>query len=416
MGKFNIEALKPGMVLAGDIHLPDRRILFPKGTILDRERLEILRRVGALGADIHVPVEPAADFPSQSLPPTEVPPPLTKDRLSRVFSRCDLEHPVFLELHGVIASLERATGILGTTSPEAGLPQEDRAESEASGAESTGWSKDPRSLIKSDMELISLPDIYLRIEGIINDPNSSARHIAAILSQDPNLSAKLLKIVNSALYGFKQKIDTISRAVTIVGHNQIGDLVMGTSVMALFHEIPSTLMNMNLFWEHSVACGICARCIAGFRKFPNTESFFIAGLLHDLGKLIIFKHLPQPAKAVLQRVRHSEDFYYQTERDVIGFDHAQVGQALAEQWKLPTSLEQAIGGHHPPWSIPPDSETALIFVADNIANALGYGSSGERLVSPELTYAIDLLSLPENIWDNLLPLIKSQIEDTVHLF
>ena len=271
-------------------------------------------------------------------------------------------------------------------------------------------------LIKSDLELISLPDIYLRIEGVIKDPSSSARDIAAIISQDPNLSAKLLKIVNSAFYGFRQKIDTISRAVTIVGHNQISDLVLGTSVMALFREIPANLMNMNLFWEHSVACGTCARWIAGSRKFPNLESFFVAGLLHDLGKLIIFKNLPGPAKAVLRQVRHSDGFYYQAERDLIGFDHTQVGKALAEQWKLPAGLEQAIGGHHPPWSRPLEAEAALIFVADNLANALGFGSSGERLVSPQLTYAVDLLSLPKGIWENLIPLIKNQVEATVHLF
>jgi HD-like signal output (HDOD) protein len=263
---------------------------------------------------------------------------------------------------------------------------------------------------------MSLPDIYLRIEGVIKDPDSSARHIAAIISQDPNLSAKLLKIVNSAFYGLRQKIDTISRAVTIVGHNQINDLVLGTSVVALFREIPSSLMNMNLFWEHNVACGTCARWIAGSRKFPNLESFFVAGLLHDLGKLIIFKNLPGPAKAVLRQVRHSDSFYYQTERDLIGFDHTQVGKALAEQWKLPAGLEQAIGGHHPPWSLPLEAEAALIFVADNLANALGCGSSGERLVSPQLTYAVDLLSLPNSIWDNLLPLIKNQIKATVNLF
>lgn len=341
------------------------------------------------------------------------------DRLSRVFSQCDREHPVIRELYRVIGSLEdreESSPQDQPPLPDAGGLGADRPPEAESVPETSGWSRDPQSLIQADLELMSLPDIYLRIEGVINDADSSARHIAAIISQDPNLSAKLLKIVNSSFYGFKQKIDTISRAVTIVGHNQIGDLVLGTSVMALFREIPSTLLNMNLFWEHSVACGICARCIAGFRKFPNTESFFIAGLLHDLGKLIIFKNLPQQAKAVLQRVRHSESFYYQTERDLIGFDHAQVGKALAEKWKLPTGLEQAIGGHHPPWSRPPDSETVLIFIADNLANALGYGSSGERLVSPELTYAIDLLSLPKSIWDNLIPLIKHQIEATVHLF
>jgi HD-like signal output (HDOD) protein len=328
------------------------------------------------------------------------------DRLASVFSQCDLEHPVFREIYRVIGSLEEETDSVRSTVP---------AEEEST-LESRDWSRDPRSLIKSDSELMSLPDIYLRIEGVIKDPNSSARHIAAIISQDPNLSAKLLKIVNSAFYGLRQKIDTISRAVTIVGHNQINDLVLGTSVAALFREIPSSLMNMNLFWEHSVACGTCARWIAGSRKFPNLESFFVAGLLHDLGKLIIFKNLPGPAKAVLRQVRHSDSFYYQTERDLIGFDHTQVGKALAEQWKLPAGLEQAIGGHHPPWSLPLEAEAALIFVADNLANALGYGSSGERLVSPQLTYAVDLLSLPSGIWDNLIPVIKNQIEATVQLF
>ena len=338
------------------------------------------------------------------------------DRLSHVFSQCDLEHPVFQEIYRVIASLEKETESPPSTGPEAGDLEADQSAGEESTPESTGWSRDPRNLIKSDLELMSLPDIYLRIEEVIKDPNSSARHVAAIISQDPNLSAKLLKIVNSAFYGFKQKIDTISRAVTIVGHNQINDLVLGTSVMALFREIPSSLMNMNLFWEHSVACGTCARWIAGARKFPNLESFFVAGLLHDLGKLIIFKNLPGPAKAVLRQVRHSDSFYYQTERDLIGFDHTQVGKALAEHWKLPAGLEQAIGGHHPPWSLPLEAEAALIFIADNLANALGYGSSGERLVSPKLTYAVDLLSLPEGTWENLIPLINNQIKTTVRLF
>jgi HD-like signal output (HDOD) protein len=338
------------------------------------------------------------------------------NRLSRVFSRCDLEDPVFREIHRVIGSLEEETESPPSTLPGAGDFDADPSEEAISTSKGTGWSRDPRSLIQSDNELMSLPDLYHRIEKVINDPNSSARNVAAIISQDPNLSAKLLKIVNSAFYGFRQQIDTISRAVTIVGHNQIRDLVLGTSVMALFRGIPAQLMNMNLFWQHSVACGICARWIAGYRKFPNTESFFVAGLLHDLGKLIFFKNLPLQAKAVLRQVRHSDSFYYQSERDLIGFDHTQVGKALAEQWKLPEGLEQAIGGHHPPWTLPLDAEAALIFVADNLANALGIGSSGERLVSPKLTYAVDLLSLPSGIWDNLIPLMKNQIKETVQFF
>lgn len=339
-----------------------------------------------------------------------------KTHLEIIFSRCRRDHPLIQELYRMAAALSAH----GTDDPPVPAPESttDAGSPEAETHSPTPPESQPNleHLITTDLELVSLPDIFFQIDQVINDPRSSARDIAGIISKDPNISAQLLKLVNSAFFGYTQRIDTISRAVTILGNRQISELILGTSVVALFREIPASRMNMNLFWKHSIACGICARMIAGFRNFPNTERFFVAGLLHDLGKLIIFKTLPRESNKVLCRVQEGRDFYYQTERDFFGFDHAQIGRILAQRWQLPEMLEQAIGGHHPPFPFPPSAEATLVFIADNLANALSFGSSGERRIAPELVEAADYLSLPTGIWENLIPLVCRQVQETYHLF
>ncbi|MCU0578823.1 MAG: HDOD domain-containing protein [Desulfobacterota bacterium] len=336
--------------------------------------------------------------------------------LEIIFSRCDLAHPLLREFHEAVRVF-RERDQRGQRD-HAGAPVDGPAPqaSERPPAEMPEAKPDLASLVHRDAELVSPPDIFLQIEKVINDPRSSARQVAHIVSQDPGLSAKVLKIVNSAFFGFQQQIDTISRAVTILGTRELSSLALGTSVMSLFRESPSSLMHMGLFWEHSLACGICARLLAGFKNFQGLERFFISGLLHDVGKLIIFKYLPRWSEIVLRSVRDSDLFYYEVERQHLGFDHAQVGLALAEQWKLPTTLEQGLGRHHEALRVPPSAEAAVVSLADTIVNALGLGNSGERRISPDIIHIFEFLSLPVGIMENLVPLISRQIEETFHLF
>jgi len=419
MSKINSSALNTGMVLGEDIYLPDGRLLMKKGTILDFEHLRSVRVGGVKEVDILDTLKPEDGSGATSPSVPDIHHTGEKAPWERRFSKCDLNHPVIQELYR-LAALNREFSDSSLpkdwSSPdlEAGLP------SEMLPAEPPPKFKafldDPQSLIGPDLELVSLPEIFYQIETVINSPRSSAFQIAEVISKDPGLSAKLLRIVNSAFYGFPKQVDTISRAVAIVGSDQLHLLTLGTSVIALFRDIPSGLMNMGWFWKHSLACGIAARLIGSYKNFLNIEQLFISGLLHDLGKLIIFKNHPREAATALSQAGRSESFHYLMERTFLGFDHLQVGLALAEKWKLPLSLQQAIGGHHDPLKYPPSVDAAVVNIADNLVNALGYGSSGEHLVAPGVVDVCEFLSLPSGFLEKLVPLINQQVDETFHLF
>jgi HD-like signal output (HDOD) protein len=416
MSKINSSALSPGMVLGEDIYLPDGRLLMKKGTILDFEHLRSVRVGGVKEVDILDTLE--LEQGAGATPPTvpDIHHTGEKAPWEKRFSQCNLNHPVIQELYRLAATnlefsdqKEWSASDLSTGLPSGLTPEETTLKFKS-------FLGDPQSLIGPDLELVSLPEIFYQIEAVINNPRSSAFQIAEVISKDPSLSAKLLRIVNSAFYGFPKQVDTISRAVSLVGSDQLHLLTLGTSVIALFRDIPSTLMNMGWFWKHSLACGITARLIASYKNFLNIEQLFISGLLHDLGKLIIFKNHPREAAAALRQARRTESFHYQMEQTFFGFDHRQVGLALADKWKLPLSLQQAIGGHHDPLKYPPSVDAAVVNLADNLVNALGYGTSGEQLVAPGVVAVCEYLGLPGGFLEKLVPLINRQVEETFFLF
>jgi HD-like signal output (HDOD) protein len=416
MSKIISSALSPGMVLGDDIYLPDGRLLMKKGTILDFEHLRSVRIGGVKEVDILDPLDPEHGSGARFPVVPDIRHTGEKALWEKRFSKCDPDHPVIQELYRLAAlnldfsdqkdwsSAETETG-----RPSGLMPADPTLTFKV-------FRDDPQSLIGPDLALVSLPEIFYQIEAVINNPRSSAFQIAEVISKDPSLSAKLLRIVNSAFYGFPKQIDTISRAVAIVGSDQLQLLTLGTSVIALFRDIPSTLMNMGWFWKHSLACGITSRLIASYKNFQNIEQLFISGLLHDLGKLIIFKNHPREAAAALSQAGRSESFHFQMEQTFLGFDHLQVGLALADKWKLPLSLQQAIGGHHDPLKYPPSVDAAVVNLADNLVNALGYGTSGEHLVAPGVVEVGEFLGLPGGFLEKLVPLVNRQVEETFHLF
>ena len=143
----------------------------------------------------------------------------------------------------------------------------------------TEYNINPKDIVKQEMELASLPNIFFQITEALKNPRSSASYVAEVISKDVALSAKLLKMVNTPFYGFPSKIDTLSRAVTIVGTTQLTNLAMGVSVITAFDNIPEEFFTLKEFWLHSVTCGILARLLAGQVGIGGNEKFFIAGLL-----------------------------------------------------------------------------------------------------------------------------------------
>jgi HD-like signal output (HDOD) protein len=236
-------------------------------------------------------------------------------------------------------------------------------------------------VIKDKVNLPTLPAIFTQLNEAVNNPRMSIADIGRIISGDVGLSTRLLRIANSAMYGFPTKIDTISRAVTIIGTQQLRDLALATVVLKFFKGIPHSLMDLEKFWQHSVACGITARIMATYRREPNVERFFMAGMLHDVGRLVLCLKCPDHMRECLSHVQQNGRSLVETEKEIIGTDHAAVGGALMRSWNLPPSLEEVVLYHHTPLLAERHPiETAVIHVADIIAHAMELGNSGEGLI------------------------------------
>jgi putative nucleotidyltransferase with HDIG domain len=239
----------------------------------------------------------------------------------------------------------------------------------------------PETIVARVGTLASLPNIYFQVDKAINHPTSSTARIGTILSYDQALCARLLRIANSAFYGFSRRVESIEDAVRIIGTRQLHDLVLATVVLSQFKGIDSHLVGMKSFWRHSLACSVAARSIARLRRETNVERFFVAGLLHDIGSLAMYQLLPERSQLALERHRESDRPLDETERAVFGCDHAAVGAALMTSWTLPPFYRDATANHHSAGSRGHTPATAIVHLADLLVQALDLGSNGEQRLS-----------------------------------
>ncbi|MFQ5451299.1 MAG: HDOD domain-containing protein [Nitrospinaceae bacterium] len=267
---------------------------------------------------------------------------------------------------------------------------------------------DINELIKEDNQLATLPEIFYKLNAAIEDPDCTFDDIGEIISIDPALTAKLLRIVNSAFYGFSTQVETVTHALTIIGTDQLAQLVLATSVMSQFKGVPEDLMNMDTFWRHSISAGLAARSIAALSGEYNVERFFAAGLLHDLGRLVMCIKIPEKTKEVFLMGQHSEKPLFVEERALLGFDHAELGARLLQNWNLPERLVESVAFHHQPAKARNHpEEAAVVNLADAIAYSMDLGGSGETFIPPFEPKSWETVGLPESLY---LPMIKEKIE------
>lgn len=234
----------------------------------------------------------------------------------------------------------------------------------------------------------SLPMFYSQLSEAIDHPRSSIGDIAKIISEDMGLTARILKLANSPLFGYFSKIDNITQAVTIIGVFQVRDLALAISVMDAFKGIPEDLVNMEQFWKHSIATGLAARLLATSQRESNIERFFVAGILHDIGRLVMYVRVPDLCLELLEQSRATGGLLYLAEREKFSFDHAEVGGALLRRWKIPPSVGEPVSSHHDCSKASQyPREASILHFADVIAHSMELGNSGEIFV-PELDNAV----------------------------
>ena len=274
------------------------------------------------------------------------------------------------------------------------------------------------TLVNKSLELVSAPNTYLQLNALIQDPMYSADDITAIINTDPALTTRLLKVVNSPYYGFPSQINTISRAITIIGTNELIQLVLATSVINAFKGIPSNLMNMDEFWKHSLACALTSSLLAEKCKQVSRERFFIAGLLHNIGCLVMYQSVPELAREAINRAQFGHEIIYQAEKNVLGFDHTEVGEALIKGWRLPALLAETARFHHSPDDAQEfPLEVAIVHVADIMVTATAqFGHSGDHHVPPLNAEAWDKLQLDPAVIPEILQQVAEQLDDLASLF
>lgn len=267
--------------------------------------------------------------------------------------------------------------------------------------------------------LVTLPDVFIRINQLVEDPNSTTGDIAKAVSQDPSFTVRLLLVANSPYYGHSSSINTVAKAVSVIGTSQIRNLALSMSVARAFAGLPNNLVSMDSFWKHSLYCALSARILASHAHKCEPEALFTAGLLHDIGELIIYNRLPEQANDALLLMQDKGRSFpaYQAERQIIGFDHAQVGGELARQWGLPPLLEECIDCHH---SIAKaqryPQETALVHLANIIAHLAELDSLEPGDVSPIDPLAWEITGLGADVIEPVVREAREEIVETKQLF
>lgn len=271
---------------------------------------------------------------------------------------------------------------------------------------------DPVELVKGISAVYTLPDIYYHLDEAINNPTSSNSQITEIISEDTGLAGRVLRLSNSAFYGVPSKIDTISGALAIIGTQQVRDLVLAISVIEAFRGVPENIVSMESFWRHSIACGVAAKIVATQCRVGNLESFFLAGLLHDIGSLIIYSKLEDVASKIISSAKEKGISLHVAEKAALGFDHARLGGLLLEEWKLPKHLIHAVHTHHKPQkTVDQRLEADAVHLADIIVHAMQMGNSGESLVPPMDQGAWNRIGLSESSLNNIMSLLEAQYDD-----
>jgi putative nucleotidyltransferase with HDIG domain len=264
-------------------------------------------------------------------------------------------------------------------------------------------------IILSVSQVASLPQVFMKVEEVLDDPDSSSADLARVIEEDPSLTARLLRLVNSPFYGFVAKVETVNSAITVMGTQQLRELVLACSVLRAFEGVSSELLNMELFWRHSIACGSVARLLATLRGESNVERFLVAGLLHDIGRLVLLMERPRQFAEVLAAGQEAETPLFELEQDAFGFDHALLGSLLLKHWKLSPRLIEAVQFHHAPGQSRNFSiDTAIVHFSDVVTHALALGASGSRFVPRLDAGAWQSLALPEDKLNHVLGALDEQ--------
>jgi len=244
---------------------------------------------------------------------------------------------------------------------------------------------DPRVFVAETLKKVTsiatLPEVTAKIIRTVEDPRSSAANLHKIISHDPALVARILKVVNSAFYGLPGQIASIERAIVLLGLNAVKNIAVAASLGQLFRGVKMCEgFTAKDLWTHCVEVGVTARELARQMKLPLADEAFLAGMIHDLGLLVSLQVYPDKLRAACETAKTDARHFCELEREIVGGDHQLLGAALAEQWKFPRSCQLVAAYHHRPTALAEDARllVTIVYLADTIC---AHGGKGFNLTA-----------------------------------
>lgn len=245
-------------------------------------------------------------------------------------------------------------------------------------------------VVKGIRDLPALPLVVSELIRSFDNPNVNTGTLADSVSKDQALAAKTLRLANSSFYGMACKVKTVQQAVAVVGFDSVRSMIVAVGIIDAFAHADDAHFNFPAFWRHSIATALCARSLAQACNVSSGDSF-ICGLLHDIGTLVLVTVFRGEYAAAMRQCAAGDMAAIDAERDLLGMDHATVGRTLAEHWKFPLLIQEAIASHHAPMIADYDRITSVVHVADAIAHALDFGGLDDDVVP----------MVVDKVWDSL---------------
>ncbi|MDP2303198.1 MAG: HDOD domain-containing protein [Ignavibacteria bacterium] len=262
----------------------------------------------------------------------------------------------------------------------------------------------------------TLPTIFETLTEALNDPRVTNQKIANIISSDQSSAFKVLKVANSPFFGFRGGVDTISQAIMYLGTTEIKNIVFSLTIMKMFSkEKKISGFSPIELWAHSIGVGILTRAIGRVISEQKVENYFLAGILHDIGKIILLQFAHEEYQEVLKYVEENNCLIMKAEQEIFGFDHSRIGYLLAEKWRLPQPIKDVIL-YHSSGITNEDNQKLVtsVHLADIAARILKFGYAGDPLIPQPNPKIWENFNLPNNFFSSNYEKFLEDFNQTVN--
>jgi len=384
-------------------------LLGVKGAPLSRAQIRALKTWGVSSVTLQAPSDQEAsscDWPYTKTHAHDPPDPELLEKAEQLilprFAQTDQEHPAMRKMFS-LAKTRMARKLKGNPDLVHAAPKstQTRVHGEAlfGKRQPKPDSMDFQTLNPEDLGLMPLPAVSLNLQKALIDPQCTQSALADLINKDSRLSSRLLKLINSSLFGLPFKAGSIYQAISIIGSKQLSMLVLGLTVRSVFRQIAPACMDMKLFWKHSMACAVAARTMGASMGGMNPERLFLAGLLHDIGWLILMDKFPIQMSRVHKMIRRGNTTRQAAETEIFGMDHAKFGGMIIAKWKFSLILENTITYHHKAEKSLNFLEAGVLHTADILVHACGFDKiKGENIPSLD-SFTWEALNLDPAVFD-----------------